>query len=217
MLLHGVGDTRLGMTGHAAYLLRAGYAVLLPDSRGHGASGGSLITYGLKEARDTAQWAQWMAAQPGIERTYALGESMGAANLIQSLALHPGFRAVVAECAFARFSEVSVYRVRQRAFGALAPLARPIVWMSSWYVRTRYGFDVMEASPADALRHSTTPLLLIHGTADTNILPQQSRELHAISPQTTELWEVPGAVHVSAISAEPQAYARRVCAWFADR
>ena len=33
LLLHGVGDTRLGMTSHAEYLLRAGYAVLLPDSR----------------------------------------------------------------------------------------------------------------------------------------------------------------------------------------
>jgi dipeptidyl aminopeptidase/acylaminoacyl peptidase len=215
MLLHGVGDTRLGMTGHAEYLLHTGYAVLLPDSRGHGESGGSLITYGLKEARDTAQWARWMAAQPGIDRTYALGESMGASILIQSLALHPGFRAIVAECPFARFSEVAVYRVSQRLFGALSPVARPIVWAASLYARTRYGMDVMQASPADALRNSTTPVLLIHGTADTNIPPQQSRELHALNPQTTELWEVPGAGHVSAMTAEPQAYQRRVRAWFA--
>ncbi len=216
LLLHGVGDTRLGMTGHAEYLLRFGYAVLLPDSRGHGASGGELVTYGLKEARATAQWARWMAAQPGIETTYALGESMGAAVVIQSLPLNPGFRAVVADCPFARFSEIALYRVRQRAFGALAPIARPTVAIASWYTRARYGIDIMQASPAEALRQSSTPVLLIHGTADTNIPPVQSSELHAVSPQTTELWEVAGAAHVSSMSMQPQAYRQRVRDWFAS-
>jgi uncharacterized protein len=216
LLLHGVGDTRLGMTSHAEYLLRAGYAVLLPDSRGHGASGGDLVTYGLKEGRDAAQWAQWMAAQPGVRQTYALGESMGAAVAIQSLAWKPGFRAIVAECPFARFSEIALYRVSQRGGGALAPIAPPIVAAASWYALRRYGVDLMRAAPADALRVSATPVLLIHGSRDTNIPPVQSRELHAVNPQTTELWEVPDAIHVAAISAEPQAYRRRVLAWFAE-
>src|SRR5580698_11526450 len=35
LLLHGIGDTRLGMTGHLPYLLLNGYAVLMPDARGH--------------------------------------------------------------------------------------------------------------------------------------------------------------------------------------
>ncbi|MGA7239970.1 MAG: alpha/beta fold hydrolase [Bryobacteraceae bacterium] len=216
LLLHGVGDTRLGMTSHAEYVLRAGYAVLLPDSRGHGASGGDLVTYGVKEGRDAAQWARWMAVQPGVDRTYALGESMGAAVAIQSLAFQPGFRAIVAECPFARFSEIALYRISQRANRALAPLATPIVAAAAWYARSRYGVDVMRAAPANTLRDSTTPVLLIHGTADTNIPPGQSRELHAANPRTTELWEVAGAVHVSAMQAEPQAYQRRVRAWFRE-
>ena len=216
LLLHGVGDTRLGMTGHAEYLLRSRYAVLLPDSPGHGMSGGDLVTYGVKEGRDAAQWAQWMATQPAVDRTYALGESMGAAVAIQSLAFQPGFRAIVAECPFARFSEIALYRISQRAYGALAPIAPPIVAAASWYARRRYGVDLMRAVPADALRDTTTPVLLIHGTADTNIPPGQSRELHAVNPRTTELWEVAGAVHVAAMSAEPQAYQRRVRAWFGE-
>ncbi len=216
LLLHGVGDTRLGTTNHAEYLLRAGYSVLLPDSRGHGASGGDLVTYGLKEGRDATQWAHWMAAQAGVDRIYALGESMGAAVAIQSLAFQPGFRAIVAECPFARFSEIALYRVSQRAYGALAPIAPPIVAAVSWYARSRYGVDLMRAAPANALCDSTTPVLLIHGTADTNIPPGQSRELHAANPRTTELWEVAGAVHVASMQADPQAYQRRVRAWFEE-
>jgi fermentation-respiration switch protein FrsA (DUF1100 family) len=216
LLLHGVGDTRLGMTSHAEYLLRAGYAVLLSDSRGHGTSGGDLVTYGLREGRDAAQWAQWMTAQPGVQRTYALGESMGAAVAIQSLAWKPGLQAIVAECPFARFSEIALYRVSQRASGVLAPLAPPIVAVALWYALRRYGVDLMRATPTAALRDSTTPVLLIHGTRDTNIPPVQSRELHGVNPGTTELWEVPDAIHVAAMSAEPQAYRRRVLAWFAE-
>ena len=61
-----------------------------------------------------------------------------------------------------------------------------------------------------------TPVLLIHGIAETNILPSQLlRELHALNPRATELWEVPGAVHISAMAAETLAFQRRVRAWFA--
>jgi uncharacterized protein len=211
LLMHGVGDTRLGMTGHLQYLLRGGYAALMPDARGHGSSGGDLVTYGLKEARDTAMWAQWLEGQPGVDRIYGLGESMGAGVLIQSLAYNPNFRAIVAECSFSTFEEVAEYRVGSR----LLPLvAWPVVRMASWYSRLRYGVDVMQASPVAALRRSKTPVLLIHGTADVNVPPQESRELHAANPGATVLWEVDGATHVAAQTAEPQEYRRRVLSWF---
>ncbi len=211
LLLHGIGDTRLGMTGHLQYLLRNGYAALTPDARGHGSSGGGLVTYGLKEARDTAMWAQWLDGQPGVERIYGLGESMGAGVLIQSLVYHPGFRAIVAECPFSTFEDVAEYRVGSR----LLPLvAWPVVRMASWYSRLRYGVDVMRASPIAALRRSKTPVLLIHGTADVNIPPQESRDLHAANPASTVLWEVAGATHVAAQTAEPREYPRRVLSWF---
>jgi dipeptidyl aminopeptidase/acylaminoacyl peptidase len=213
LLLHGVGDTRLGVTGHLGYLLRNGYAALTPDARGHGSSGGDLVTYGLKEAQDTARWAQWLEAQPGVQRIYALGESMGAGVLIQSLAYHPDFRAIVAECPFSTFGEVAEYRVGRRTFPLVA---WPVVKLASLYSRSRYGLDVMQASPMAALRQSTTPVLLIHGTADVNIPPRESRELHAANPQSTVLWEVEGATHVRAMQAEPREYQRRVLSWFTE-
>src|SRR5262245_25673118 len=40
ILLHGMGDTRRGMSGQAELFLRHGFNVLIPDSRSHGASGG---------------------------------------------------------------------------------------------------------------------------------------------------------------------------------
>src|SRR5262245_22805217 len=40
VLLHGVGDSRVGMANYMGMFLQRGYSLLMPDSRGHGASGG---------------------------------------------------------------------------------------------------------------------------------------------------------------------------------
>ena len=55
ILLHGLGDNRIGMTGYAQLLLAHGFTVLLPDARAHGASEGELATYGLLERNDIHQ------------------------------------------------------------------------------------------------------------------------------------------------------------------
>jgi hypothetical protein len=49
ILLHGVGDNREGMGGLTEFFLAKGFAVLLPDSRAQGESGGKFHTYGVKE------------------------------------------------------------------------------------------------------------------------------------------------------------------------
>jgi dipeptidyl aminopeptidase/acylaminoacyl peptidase len=82
------------------------------------------------------------------------------------------------------------------------------------YTRLVYGIDLRQASPAAAIRSAHIPILLIHGASDTNIPPSQSMALHALNPQWTELWLVPGAYHVSAVAAQPREYVRRVTAWF---
>jgi len=76
--------------------LAEGYAVLVPDIRGHGRSGGDLVTYGVREKYDALDWAHWMRRE-GCVTLYGLGESLGAAILIQATAVEPVFSAVVAE------------------------------------------------------------------------------------------------------------------------
>ena len=112
--LHGVGDTRLGMMAHAGFLVRAGYTVLAPDCRGHGSSGGDIITYGIREADDVHRWADLLLRRPGIHRLYGIGQSMGASILLESLRREPRFRALVADCPFATFEEVAYDRLEQR-------------------------------------------------------------------------------------------------------
>jgi dipeptidyl aminopeptidase/acylaminoacyl peptidase len=213
ILLHGVVDTRQGVLGQARFLLRHGYTVLAPDARGHGESGGEPISYGVREADDVHRWADWLCQRQRVDRLYGLGVSMGAAILLQSLRVEPRFRAVVSECPFVTFEEISYDRMRQWG-GLNRTAAWPLVRPAFFYARLRHGIDLDQASPAAVVRSTTVPILLIHGTADTNIPPRHSRELHALNPRATELWEVPGATHVTALAAEPQVYEEKVVAWF---
>jgi len=215
ILLHGVADTRLGVLGHAAFLLRSGFSVLTPDSRGHGASGRDLITYGIREASDVHDWADWLFQHQEIKRLYGLGESLGAAILLQSLLKESRFRAIVAESPFATFEEVAYDRMLQ-----VSRLPKPVFWpvirLGFLYVRVRYGLDMSQASPAAAIRSTAVPVLLIHGTADTNIPIRHSQELHALNPTATRLWEIQGAEHVAGLSQDPEFYAKTVVGWFAS-
>jgi len=61
LVLHGIGDTRVDSMRFAPMFLNAGYSILLPDSRAHGASGGEFVTYGLiGEIPTSIGWTEWM-------------------------------------------------------------------------------------------------------------------------------------------------------------
>ena len=147
-----------------------------------------------------------------------MGESLGAALVLESLRTQPRFCAVVAESPFATFREVAFDRVGEK-FDA-GPwlgrtLLRPVVEAGLLYTRARYGVDLALANPVDAVASTHVPVLLIHGMADRNIPPQNSEEMHARNPRDMVLWEVPRAGHCGAVNAAPEEFNRRVLQWFA--
>jgi len=107
ILLHGITDNREGVAGYGKLFLDHGYAVLLPDARGHGESGGELVTYGLKEADDVHRWVEWIYSHDLPQCVYGFGESYGAALMLQSLAVERRYCAVVVESAFSTAREMS--------------------------------------------------------------------------------------------------------------
>ena len=216
VLLHGLGDNRLGMEGYARFLLAHGYVVLLPDAREHGESGGTLATYGMLERKDVHQWVDYIEATSHPGCVYGLGESMGAAQLLQSLDVEKRFCGVVAESSFSTFREIAYDRMGQ-PFG-LGPwvgriVLRPMIEIAFWRVRRKYGLDMREISPEEAVEHSNTPVLLIHGQIDGNIPVRHGQAMHEECPRTV-LWEVPGADHCGALSVAPAEFERRVLEWF---
>jgi uncharacterized protein len=216
ILLHGLGDNRVGMMGYAQLFLAHGYTVLMPDARAHGISGGDLATYGLLERNDIRAWFVFLEADHP-RCIFGFGESMGAAQLLQSLNAGTHFCAIVAESPFADFREIAYDRMGQPFH--LGPwvgrtFLRPVVEIAFLRARRKFGLDMKEISPRDSVAATSVPILLIHGQLDSNIPVRHSRLIHARNPQT-QLWEVPDAEHCEAIRVAPEEFERRVLQWFA--
>lgn len=217
LALHGVSANRRSLIGYAGMFLKAGYTVLTPDARAHGASGGAVATFGVIERDDIDLWIKWLRTrQHGC--IHAFGSSMGAAQVLQIVDGPDGLCSAVAEAPFATFREVAYDRVGQyiKVGDWLGrTLMRPAVEVGFLTARLRYGVNLDLADPASHLLHTRTPVLLIHGLADTNIPPRHVRYMHADNPAMLTTWLVDGARHVGAWRKEPKVYESRVLGFFA--
>jgi len=217
VLLHGITDNREGVAGYGHLLLEHGYAVLLPDARRHGESGGELATYGVKESDDIHRWVSWVYQHDPPQCVYGFGESYGAALMLQSLAAENRFCAVAVESPFSTAREMSFERVSGPLhlgpwFGRT--LGRPAIWSAALYARVRYGVNLLQPNPLEAVAHSSVPVLLIHGEDDRNIAPRHSQLIAAAAPSHVELWLVPHAGHTMAWAAAHQEFESRLLGWF---
>jgi uncharacterized protein len=219
MLLHGMGDNRSGVIGYAQLFLSAGYSVLMPDARAHGESGGAVATYGLLERQDIHQWINWLEDQMHPTCVFGFGESMGAAQLVQSMAVERRFCAVAAESPFSNFRQIAYDRMGQPFHAGPwlgKTLLRPVVEIAFWRTEQKYHLRMQQVSPEEALTETRTPLLLIHGVDDHNIPPRHSERILHARPNNTEIWRVAGAGHCGAINAAPKEFAKRILQFYAE-
>ena len=219
VVLHGITDNREGMAGFGKLFLDQGYSVLLPDARGHGESGGDLATYGIQEADDIHRWVSWIYQHDPPKCVYGMGESYGAALMLQSLAAEPRYCAVAVESSFSTAREMSYERVSEPFhmkpwFGKTIGL--PVIETAVIYSRRRYGVDLLKASPLDAVKNSSVPVFLIHGEKDATINTHHALLIAASAPNHVQLWIVPNAGHTMAWAAAHQEFEARLLGWFAS-
>jgi uncharacterized protein len=95
-------------------------------------------------------------------------------------------------------------------------VGRLAIWSAGVYAHLRYGVDLLQPSPLEAVAHSSIPVLLIHGDADKNIAPRHSQLIAAAAPDHAELWLVPHAGHTMAWAAAHSEFESRLLGWFAS-
>jgi alpha-beta hydrolase superfamily lysophospholipase len=216
LLLHGAGHDRVRVEKQALALLKHGYRVLMPDSRGQGHSEGRLTTFGVKESDDVQRWVSWLQEYDPPKYTYGYGQSMGALILLRSLAVEKRFNAVVVDSCPVSFVEAGydligrVVRLGSwfgRSFGRIA------METAMFYSRLRYGIDLTGANAEIGLHRTTVPVLLVQGTVDRKVPPRHVGRLSACT-RMAEIWYVPGAGHSAAIDTANSEYELRLVNWF---
>ncbi|HLJ41415.1 MAG TPA: alpha/beta fold hydrolase [Candidatus Acidoferrales bacterium] len=216
MLFHGHSDNRVGTISYADFLLRAGYSVVMMDARAHGASGGTMATYGWKERWDTKSIVAALYDTENPRRLFALGESMGAAIALQSAAVEPRISAVVAEASFSNLREVTYdYAGLQFSPWLGKTLFRPATIVALRAAEKEGGFRGHDVSPEEAVSDRAFPVLLICGTLDRRIPCRHARRIFRAATGPKKLWVVRGAQHTGAYGIDPAEFKRRVLVFFA--
>ena len=217
LMFHGVGDNRMGVLEHATVLIRGGYNVVMMDARAHGASEGTMATYGWLERNDTCSIVDALEVTEHPRHIFALGESMGAGIALQSAAVEPRIAGVVAEAPFASLREASYdYAGLRRSPFLGKTLLAPGTWTMIYRAESLAGFPADEVAPERAVAERAFPVLLICDENDVALPCRHTQRIYNAAHGPKQMWIVPGAYHTAAISYQPEEFRRRVLSFFAS-
>jgi alpha-beta hydrolase superfamily lysophospholipase len=196
-LLHGRSGKKEDMLAVAERFVAADYRCLVYDARCHGESDGENCTFGHAEKGDfravldqTRSLLGNRGEAPG--QLCAVGISLGASVLLQSLPDEPRLTAVVAVAPFATLPEVVNHSARRNIYRHI-PL-----WLIAGTMRAggiRAGFDPFRISPLHGVEQSTHPIFFVHGELDEVIPVEHTRRLHAAAAGPKKLRLIPDGTH----------------------
>lgn len=195
----------------ANMLVRHGYGVLLFDRRGEGQSDGDGNMFGWGGERDILAAVAFLQDQPDVEpeRIGGIGFSVGGELMLEAAAKSHALRAVVSEGAGTRsFSE------------QLEELQGPGNWLDYplYAIQTGAVAVLSNRLPPTKLTDlipgiRPRPVLFIWapngGNAET-----MNPTYHKLAGRHATEWKMEDAQHIHGITAQPEAYERRVTAFF---
>lgn len=189
--LHGIADNRTSAAGIVQRFGARGFDVVAYDSRAHGESDGDVCTYGFFEKNDLHHVLDRVGPGPIV----LIGTSLGAAVALQEAARDSRATAVVAAETFSDLRTVATQR---------APFFfTPGIIARAFQIAEQQGhFRVDEVSPAMAAAEIKIPVLLIHGSADSDTPPEHSQRVLAALAGPKRLILVSGARHNESLRGE---------------
>ena len=205
ILFHGYqGTSERDLSGAIERCFALGRSVLLVDHRGSGKSDGHVLTFGAKERKDCQTWVEFATQKFGKERPLVVGGiSMGGATVLLAAGdgLPENVVCVMADCSYSSAREVIKKVVREMRLPA--DMVYPFIKLGA---KIFGGFNLDEAAPLEAVKHSKTPIVFIHGEADDYVPYEMSVRMHEVCSSPKKLVPIHGAGHGLAFPVNKQAY-----------
>lgn len=204
LFIHGKGGNAAEWQPDALRALAMGYNVLLPDLRGHGASGGSLFTFGLLESDDLANAIEHVRARYGLDPARLGIHSCSAGSSVAiRFASRADCRALWLESPFAEpHAMARHYLAIATGFPgwSLALASRLAVDRAVARVRRELGIPASARGlegfdPLETISRVQARICLVYGEADTLVPVPFVQKLQAALPPGSLVWRVRGAGH----------------------
>ena len=211
IIVHGYFSTpyKMMMLGNF-YREQMGWNILIPHMEYHGLSEGQDIQMGWFDRIDVKEWADVAHRRFSDTLQVIHGISMGGATVMMLSGdddLPPYIRGMVEDCGYTSVWDEFKYQAKQMFH---IP-AWPVLYSMEKVCRRKYGWDFHEASSVEQLRHSTLPMLFIHGDADDFVPAEMARtNFDAKTQGYKELWMAEGSPHAMSWRDHPKEYASKV-------
>ncbi len=215
---HGIHDNKAQWLEQVARLhARSGYGALMFDFTGHGASEGSLVTYGVYEQDDVRAVVEYLRGRGDVnmDGLAIMGYSLGAITSVLSAAVMPELRAVVIESGFADLPH-DIEQLFTRFTGVPSfPLANMTIF---WGERLAH-VKLSQIRPAAVIGQiAPRPVMIISDLKDgLSVEPYDGERLYAAAGEPKLLWQVADAGHVAAYNTHPDEWIERVGAFLDAR
>jgi pimeloyl-ACP methyl ester carboxylesterase len=158
-------------------LRQLGFAILVIDYRGFGASKGNFPSESQLYADSQIAWDYLVKVRQILPKQIVIyGESLGGAVAVNLAVKNPAARALIVQSSFTRMSE----EIKHRDW----------LWLFPINLLLTEKFDSLAK-----VRSLKIPVLFIHGTADTVVPVKMSQQLYNAAPEPKQLLLVPGGEH----------------------
>lgn len=207
----GFSSSRVARLDEAAVLAEHGYAVLLYESRR--CAGMGPLSLGAAEVSEVADALDYLTGRGDVDpqKIGVHGFSSAGATAILAAAHMPQLRAVVAEGGYGDFGRDAL-----GGGGSSNPVVRLFEALFASGMRVTYrgvtGRSITQLSPVSVIGQiAPRPILLIYGSREVSLPAGRAQ---AAAGASAELWVVEGAGHGNYLQVAPEAYPRRVTAFF---
>ena len=206
---HGYTGEPAEMAKWAHRFAKLGFTVLVPAQRAHELSEGRYVGMGWLEHNDLLAWIHLIVESDPDARILLHGNSMGAATVMMAAGDPRLPRNVVSAIEDSGYASVRMQFIdsARSMFHLPKLLAAMCVDAAGLVCKYRAGFDFSDASCVEQLKHTTIPMLFIHGAADTFVSPRfLDMNYGACSSLDREKLLVPDADHVMSSAVAPDVY-----------
>jgi pimeloyl-ACP methyl ester carboxylesterase len=214
VLVHGFKANKSGILQYGAGLHRE-FNLVAYDARNTGRSTGTQTTSGVLERQDLRAVIDWLERTKGPSEIGVLGNSLGAATALAEARDDPRVDALALDSMHTRIRYQMEARVDAEYVSYFGT-----TWAIVTGIQLRTGVDVTTIDAEDTIEgYGVRPLLLTHGTADTEDLPDRTRAFFddAVADGIpAELYWCPDSGHNAPAGMPAEVCADEFAAWTTD-
>lgn len=156
---------------------KAGYNILVIDTRAHGLSEGKYVGCGIGEIPDVIAWSKFLKDQYSIEKIVIHGICVGSTTAVMAAVEEdcPKIDGIIAEGMFKSF--YTIFKQRTKNGGHPTFMFMGHIFR---LIKKYAGVDIKKQSPAAIMHKMDTPIMFFHSLKDDASLPVYAQELYDI-------------------------------------